>query len=144
MALTDPSAATIAITRMAWTNAITNASSWEVYLYITQGNTKAECVANVFSISRSLEHLNVPAHETVLDLRADSPMVLKPLNSGQKWCLVTGAGPTQNSGSTADSGNIDLTFDGYTVSGTFLAPTGGVPAAPQSGKAKPALGEQPQ
>ena len=133
--LSQPSAASVVISRVAYTNAITNDDAWEVFLYISQGNTESECLSNLFGIYRQLEHVNVPAMQTVMSPQPDSTRVLKPLTPGGKWCLVAGAGPTQNL-SSADFGGVTVDYSGYTAAGTFVpssAPAGATPSPAGTG-----------
>ena len=114
-----PTSSTLALSRVMYTNVITNASAWEIFVYYETVAPGGTCQA-FSSAHRLVEHVNVPARESVVS-PFPTPVVLSPLAGGSQWCLMAGGGPTQNTASSSDGSTVDLALTGYVVSGT--APT---------------------
>lgn len=133
-ALTPPTTATVAFTHIALGNSGRNPKPWEVYLRQVPGATTSECLANTF-YGRLIGRRDVGSGQTLAE-DYSTPLVLKPLTSGQSWCLIGGGGPLD--GSTGDANPIYLTLSGFTAAGTFNpgpANPAAAAAAPQSGSA---------
>ncbi len=132
-AITPATSATVAITRLLYTNAITNTNDWEVFVYYETIPSGGTCHA--FSAGHKIIfHVNVKARDSLVDA-LPSPVVLKPTAGTPQWCLVAGGGPTQATGSTTDGGLFDIGVTGYVVSGTFAPAT--ARATDQSKQAQP-------
>jgi len=100
----------VALNRIVYTNGISNASAWEVFVYY-------ESPCQQFSSNHTVvAHANVPARESFSD-PFPTPIVLKPVVAGQPWCIVAGGGPTYNTASTADSNSLDVALSGFVVAG---------------------------
>jgi hypothetical protein len=111
---TDPTKATVALTHLVVSNRAPD--PWEVFLYATEGATRAECVSNMSNFglwARIGARAVAPGTSSVDDLT--TPIVLKPLHTGKSWCIVSGATPKSGTG----FGGLVLDYSGYIVSGTF-------------------------
>ncbi|MFL5846286.1 MAG: hypothetical protein ACJ762_16490 [Solirubrobacteraceae bacterium] len=119
--ITPETSATLAVDRIVITNAITNTSDWEVYVYYETIPPGGTC--QPFSSGhRLITHLNIKSHGTETDTFA-TPVVYKPTPGAPMWCIVGGGGPTQNTASTTDSGFTDIQVSGYVVSGSYSGTT---------------------
>jgi hypothetical protein len=125
--ITGATSATVAVTQLLFTNGITNANDWEIYVYYETVPAGGTCKA--FSAGHKLVALvNVQQRDTLVD-PLPSPVVLKPSASAPQWCLMSGGGPTHASASTGDGGVVTVGVNGYVVSGTFAPATASAPAS---------------
>jgi hypothetical protein len=107
--------ASLAVTRMLYTNAITNANAWELFMYYETVPTGGTCQS--FSAGhRVIEHVNLPPRESVSSV-LPTPVVLEPTPGTDGWCIVAGGGPTQNTASSNDGGATEVRVSGYVVAG---------------------------
>jgi len=121
LVITPATSATVAITRLLYTNGITNTNDWEVFVYYETIPSGGTCKA--FSAGHKfIAHVNVKAHDSLVDA-LPSPVVLKPKTGSPQWCLVAGGGPTQASASTTDGALFDISVTGFVVSGAFAPAT---------------------
>jgi hypothetical protein len=119
--ITGATSATVAVTQLLFTNGISNANDWELYVYYETIPAGGTCKA--FSTGHKLVALvNVKQRATLVD-PLPSPVVLKPSASAPQWCLVAGGGPTHATASTTDNSNVAVRVTGYVVSGTFAPAT---------------------
>jgi hypothetical protein len=115
-----PTSAALAINRIVWTNNVLNANDWEVFLdYET---TSTGSCSHFSSNEREIDHVNVRVHDSLTDT-FPTPLLLQPTGGDSQWCLMAGAGPTAETGSTADDNNLTFDISGYVQTGTFT-PTG--------------------
>jgi hypothetical protein len=104
-----PTSATIAVTGIRIANVTSNATN----IYFQQYASDGGCDATLGN--RFLGIFAVPAGQTVEE-QLTTPIVLKPLAGHAEWCLASYA-----SGNTGNG--FDTTFNGYTISGTFVSPS---------------------
>jgi hypothetical protein len=119
--LVGPTTATVALTDVTFANWFGN-SGRELTLYQVSA-TASGCTNNYFHV---VGVYDAQSGQTVVQDFA-TPSVLKPLASGQAWCLLTDL-----SGAGGDSGDnrTGVTVGGYVLSGTYTPPN-----APPPGKA---------
>jgi hypothetical protein len=118
--------ATVALTRLDFDNAFNqpNAARIEVDLFELSGTTTT-CDGS--SGESFIGSYDVPAGQTFADAM-QSPIVLKPLATGEVWCLLA---QTFIEGNPSFYVAPVFSFSGYVVSGTL--PTGALPARVPTG-----------
>jgi hypothetical protein len=129
-----PTKATLAITRIGYSNSVFNTETWELYLYRVAGTSASECNTNLFGASSEvLEHVNLSAASS-FETTFPTPLVTKPFSPTGSYCLMAGAGPA--GGATNNNTTpLDINFDGFVVSGTFTSSA--ISSAPKSGLGSP-------
>jgi hypothetical protein len=132
VALFGPTSATVALTDVSFSNTFTNQAR---RLSLYEESAVAPNTGCVASDSRSVGVYNAPSGETVVQ-DFTTPIVLKPLTSGDAWCLV--ASMVRPVGDSDDT-NF-LTVGGYVLSGTFTPPPGKAKVIPRRTHADPSGG----
>jgi hypothetical protein len=111
VAVTFPTAATLAITHLSFANLGT--SPILIFLYLRGQSSTSSCDLSVaMSNSRVVDELNVPPGDTVEE-SLTMPLVLKPLAVGPIHCLLA-----RGFSSTASPGYA-VTITGWVPSGTY-------------------------
>jgi len=111
-----PTTATVALTDLSFDNYFGNQAR-ELVLY--QYSAAAPNASCTFARSRIVAAYDAPsAHTVVQDFT--TPIVLKPLASGDAWCLI---GSMTAPAGDANFGDF-VTLGGYVLSGTFTPPAG--------------------
>jgi hypothetical protein len=118
--------ATVALTRVLVENYYANSAAVDIRLYERSGNTTT-CDGS--SGSAFVGSYDLAAPGTVSDAM-ESPVVLKPLVSGDVWCLVAYA----SIGTNGQYFTPEVSFSGYVAAGTLPA---GAVASPRSTTARP-------
>ena len=117
-----PTTATVALTDLSFSNYFGAQARSLSLSQVSEAAPNAACSA---TRSRSIVAYSTPSAQTVVQ-DFTTPIVLKPLASGDAWCLVAYM--------VAPSGDVNytanLTLGGYVESGTFTPPS-----APPPGKA---------
>lgn len=117
-----PTSATVDMTGTRVANGTAGATNVDLYEYgFASTATSCETQASTGN-RRFLGEFSVPAGQTA-DEQLTTPLVLKPLNTGGKWCVITFASGTNGAG-------FWITYNGYVGSGTFAAAAATPAAAP--------------
>jgi hypothetical protein len=118
--------ATVALTRMDLENYFdqTNGAVVDIRLY-EQGGDTTTCNGS----SRAVGTYEVPAGQTV-SVAMESPIVLKPLTTGDVWCLLGSVGIQGGPGSYFLP---EASFSGYVAAGTLPPGAVSAPAGPAPG-----------
>jgi len=134
-----PTTATVALTDLSFSNNFGNQARMLDLVQVSATAPNAVCSA---VRARGFGNYNAPSAQTVVQ-DFTTPIVLKPLASGDAWCLVANL--------LAPSGDsnfvIYMALGGYVESGTFTPPTSAPPPGKAGGlldaRADPAGGRTP-
>ena len=120
----EPTTATVALTDVTFANSFGNGARELILNQVSAAAPNASCVA---THARFIGAYDAPSAQTVVQDLV-TPIVLKPLASGEAWCLQA----IMN----APSGEVDriarVMLGGYVLTGTFTPP---IATAPPPGKA---------
>ena len=129
--ITRPTTARLALTHLQLTNPPANTAT-TFDLYVVPGNTASQCAGA--GSARWLGSVIVASGGTH-DVSYDTPLVVKPLQAGQSYCVAVW------DNGTADSWAVPVSVTGFVVSGSYpvnaasaSAPSSSAPAAGTSSK----------
>jgi len=114
----SPTTATLAITDIAFDNYWGNPDPTNVRLIEYSGTGAGACTPPG-TANRPLGFYDIPHADTVSE-QLTTPLVLKPLQPGQQYCLSARAASPDNG---ANSIAINVTIGGYVVAGSYTPPT---------------------